>query len=127
MGTRCFISMKENGRIKGVTCNYDGYIECAGMTQFLDFTDRDSLRRLIDHGDMSSLGTAVNNTAFLTGGNHGAREYRGADSICESESVEYAYVLDENRRWQYYRPGDDDARDLESDLRICCPGIFQIT
>ena len=127
MGTRCFISLRENGRIVGVTCHYDGYIECAGMTLFLGFSDKDLLRRLIGHGDMSSLGTAISNTAFIGDGSCGAREYLDPEDVFQSEPVEYAYVLDEERGWEYYKKGEKEARELEPDLRACCPGVFQIS
>ena len=126
MGTRCFISLKENGKIRGVACHYDGYIECAGMTLFLAFSDKELLKRLIDRGDMSSLGTGIGNTAFVMGGNRGAREYREPEEALLSESAEYVYVLDEDRKWRYYRRGETEARELEPDLKICCPGVFQI-
>ncbi len=88
MGTRCFISMKEGNRIKGVSCSYDGYIECTGMTLLSAFSDRSVLRRLIDRGDMSSLGTAIGNTAFYGRGK--PRTYADAGRLSEKEDAEYA-------------------------------------
>jgi len=122
MGTRCFISMKEGGRIKGVTCSYDGYIECTGMTLLSAFSDRSVLRRLIDRGDMSSLGTAISNTAFYGSGK--PRVYPDARRLCEKEGTEYAYLLDDDGRWYYYRAGDETVRDLETDLRLAYPEGF---
>ena len=123
MGTRCFISMKEGGRIKGVTCSYDGYIECTGMTLLSAFSDRSVLRRLIDRGDMSSLGTAISNTAFYGSGK--PRVYPDARRLCEKEGTEYAYLLDDDGRWYYYRAGDETVRDLETDLRLAYPEGFR--
>ena len=116
--------MKEGGRIKGVTCSYDGYIECTGMTLLSAFSDRSVLRRLIDRGDMSSLGTAISNTAFYGSGK--PRVYPDARRLCEKEGTEYAYLLDDDGRWYYYRAGDDEVRDLETDLRIAYPEGFRL-
>ena len=123
MGTRCFISMRDGNRIKGVSCSYDGYIECTGLTLLSAFSDRSTLGRLIDRGDMSSLGTGICNTAFYGSGR--PRTYPDAKNLCEKEDAEYAYLLDEDGRWYYYRAGDESARDLENDLRLAYPEGFR--
>ncbi len=115
--------MKEGNRIKGVSCSYDGYIECTGMTLLSAFSERSVLRRLIDRGDMSSLGTGIGNTAFYGSGK--PRTYPDACRLCEREDAEYAYLLDDDGRWYYYRAGDDSVRDLETDLRQIYPDGIQ--
>ncbi|MBR4504373.1 MAG: hypothetical protein IKP20_05330 [Candidatus Methanomethylophilaceae archaeon] len=114
MGTKCFISMEYGDSIRGVSCSYDGYIGSAGMTLLSAFSDRSLLGMLIDKGDMSSLGTALNNTSFC-GGN--PRTYSPGEDLCAKESAEYAYVLGEDGRWAYYKIGDPERRDLESDVQ----------
>ena len=69
---------------------------------------------LIEKGDMSSLGTALNNTSFCGGD---PRTYRSGEDLCAKESAEYAYVPGEDGRWAYYRIGDAEKRDLESDVQ----------
>jgi len=115
--------MREGDRIKGVSCSYDGYIECTGMTLLSSFSDRSILKRLIDRGDMSSLGTGISNTAFYGSGK--ARVYEDSKHLCEKEAAEYAYLLDSDGRWYYYRAGDESVRDLETDLRQAYPESFR--
>ena len=45
--------------------------------------------------------------------------------LCEKEGTEYAYLLDDDGRWYYYRAGDETVRDLETDLRLAYPEGFR--
>ena len=56
MSTRCLIGKVEtNGKIRAIYCQHDGYPDGVGQT-LVDFYDGSNIDRLLDLGDLSSLG-----------------------------------------------------------------------
>ncbi len=59
MSTRCRIGIKnENGTITSIYCHHDGYVE-GGVGEMLvtNYKDESKIRKLMELGDMSALGT----------------------------------------------------------------------
>jgi|TARA_B110000908_G_scaffold13704_1_gene15825 hypothetical protein len=59
MGTRSTIAMKTEEGIRGVYCHWDGYIDHNGTLLTNFYKDEASAKKLIDLGDLSSLGEVV--------------------------------------------------------------------
>ena len=63
MATRSVIGMVNDDKsITGIYCHYDGYLENNGRILLHHYKDVDSVRKLIDLGDLSCLGENVNPT-----------------------------------------------------------------
>jgi hypothetical protein len=60
MATRSSISIKTpEGKYRGIYCHNDGYLSYNGRVLKEHYTDVDKINRLIDLGDISSLGERV--------------------------------------------------------------------
>ena len=58
MSTRCRIGIQnQDGTITSVYCHHDGYLEHVGNILVKHYTDESKIRKLMELGDMSSLGT----------------------------------------------------------------------
>lgn len=56
MGTRSNIAIKNNdGTYDFVYCHWDGYLNHNGVILWKHYRDEETIRRLVDHGDISSL------------------------------------------------------------------------
>ena len=56
MATRSTIAIKEeDGKVKGIYCHWDGYINSNGKILMNHYSDVDKIRQLINIGDLSSL------------------------------------------------------------------------
>jgi hypothetical protein len=60
MGTRSTIALEfADGTVEQVYCHWDGYLEHNGKILLENYSDPFKLRKLIDNGDISSLGTEI--------------------------------------------------------------------
>ena len=59
MGTRSFIAVKTESGYKGVYCHWDGYLSNNGRILFENYTDLETVNKLIDGGGISSLGEII--------------------------------------------------------------------
>jgi len=58
MSTRCRIGIKNSdGTIESIYCHHDGYVSYVGSILVNHYKTEDKIRKLLDLGDMSSLGT----------------------------------------------------------------------
>lgn len=58
MSTRCRIGIQNpNGTITSIYCHHDGYPAYVGKCLVDFYTDEDKIRKLMELGDMSALGT----------------------------------------------------------------------
>lgn len=63
MGTRSTIALEfADGSVGQVYCHWDGYLSYNGKILFENYQDPFKLQKLIDHGDLSSLGTDIGET-----------------------------------------------------------------
>jgi hypothetical protein len=56
MGTRSYIGMEKMGRVEYVYCHWDGYPSYNGVMLQEHYTDEQKIQKLLDMGDISSLG-----------------------------------------------------------------------
>ena len=60
MATRSTIAIeRQDGTIAMVYCHWDGYLENNGRILYQHYSDPAKLERLIEHGDISSLGEDI--------------------------------------------------------------------
>lgn len=59
MSTNSVIAIKENNKFKCIYCHWDGHIHYNGSILNKSYQDVDKINRLIDLGDISSLGEEV--------------------------------------------------------------------
>lgn len=127
MSTRCRIAIKEeNGTYRSIYCHNDGYPNYVGEILEIYYTDINKIEKLMDLGDLSSLGASLEfkNPADLFKDpkayvlNNGTTDYnRWRDegtraevsntieelvSLAESNAAEFLYVF-ENGKWNIER------------------------
>ena len=56
MSTRSSISLKKNGQFKSIYCHNDGYLEGVGRTLYNNYKTERDVEKLLELGDLSSLG-----------------------------------------------------------------------
>lgn len=127
MSTRSVITKKEpNGKFRAIFCHSDGYLAGGvGETLVRFYTDSETVDKLLDLGDMSSLGEKpigyltnfeVDRTGCVTYKERGetnvdAREFDSIEQILEyySDCDYFYFFIDED--WKYcdynYEPGDE--------------------
>ena len=60
MATRSRIAIeKQDGTVDSIYCHFDGYIDGVGKTLFENYSDREKVEKLIELGDLSSLGSQI--------------------------------------------------------------------
>ena len=59
MSTRSAIIMRDGNRYRGIYCHWDGYPEGVGAVLLKHYRDDDKIRRLMDLGDISILGSKL--------------------------------------------------------------------
>ena len=99
MSTRCRIGIQnENGTISSIYCHHDGYIDGGvGERLYIHYTNEEKIRKLLELGDMSSLGTepVSNLNAWKTPG------------FCKDWHKEYMKLHPENMCDTYASRGED--------------------
>lgn len=144
MGTRSTISIhNKNGEIKSVYCHWDGYYEHNGVILYNFYNTVSKVNRLIDYGDISSLGTEIGKKHDFINLYHGCTFYhrdRGEDkniAITDIEDVknpynqiseeEYNYIfVEETGEWIAKKEGEEKYQKLENILRKISLSVWMI-
>ena len=118
MSTRSCIGFEhDDGRVTGVYCHWDGYIDGVGRTLQEHYSDRDNTSRLVAGGDISSLGAEIGQQHDFNAPPEGVTNYYGRDrgetgvearhfgnrdqfvqNYCRV-GTEYAYLLTKEGQW----------------------------
>lgn len=101
MATRGRIAIKENGKYRYVYNHYDSHIDSLGVTLFKHYKDADTVRALINLGDLSSVGITVDNNASCY------KEHIALKNVKTKGTVAF---FREGRTWEdfdYYKPDED--------------------
>ena len=110
MGTPCAIGMKmEDGSVRAIRCNYDGYVAGAGTILGGWYTDAAKVEALLDLGEQSQLAEEPADCVAYHRDRHElmrpARRFASVDDyqhLAEGEmSVDYLYVYDDGK-WLVY-------------------------
>lgn len=103
MATRSTIAIQnEDGTVTGIYCHWDGYPEHNGKILVNDYTTEEKVRELIALGDISSLGSTINETEAY-GRDRGERSVGPHKGLSHREFVgkygkEYHYLF-KNGEW----------------------------
>jgi predicted glycosyl hydrolase (DUF1957 family) len=93
MATRSTINLKlEDGKFRHVYCHWDGYLENGvGETLLLYYNTIDEINKLMDHGDMSVLGSNIKDCEFY--------KDRGEDDV-EAKILEFDEI--DGEQYNYF-------------------------
>lgn len=115
MATRSLIGMvKEDKSIQVIYCHWDGYPEYVGLQLELNYRDADTIQKLLDMGDRSSLkGTPTAEDSYAATQNQPVKpwilssmeEFKTADKA----GTEYAYLWSIDSGWQIFKVGYDES------------------
>jgi hypothetical protein len=108
MATRSRIALEtESGIVKSIYCHWDGYVSGVGKTLYNHY-DREKLEKLIELGDISSLGESTENTVAYCrdrGEDFHSTDYLNIEGFfgnCFRSGEEYAYYLNKDGVWMLY-------------------------
>jgi hypothetical protein len=108
MSTRSRIAIEtESGTVKSIYCHFDGYVSGVGKTLFNHY-DREKLEKLIELGDISSLGESTENTVAYCrdrGEDFHSTDYLNIEGLfenCFRSGEEYTYYLNKDGVWMLY-------------------------
>lgn len=122
MGTRSRIAIKTENEIKSVYCHWDGYPTWNGRMLFNHLNNRESAEKIIELGDISSLGDSLecpeghtfdnkigNHTVFYGRDrkerNISAIKHNGLTGLindAQKSDAEYIYLFDcEKNKWLF--------------------------
>lgn len=135
MSTRCTIGIfNDNNTITSIYCHHDGYPAYVGKTLLECYTDTDIINRLMDLGDLSSLGedlyanghtwkAPIEGVCVAYGRDRGEKDVEGMilDDLYSFErhgkdiGCEYQYLFKDNK-WTYRKIfGDNTWKELTAE------------
>jgi len=105
MSTRSRIAIEnESGIVNSIYCHFDGYVDGVGITLFKHY-DKEKLQKLIELGDISSLGESTEDTVAYCrdrGEDLHSTSYLDVEGLFElgfGSSVEFVYCLNRDGIW----------------------------
>ena len=105
MSTRSRIAIEnQDGTVQSIYCHFDGYIDGVGKTLFNHY-DREKLEKLIELGDISSLGeSTIDTIAYCRDRDEDFHStgYLNVEDLFElgfGSSVEFVYCLNRDNIW----------------------------
>jgi hypothetical protein len=108
MATRSFIAKKESdSSYTAVYCHWDGYPEGVGETLKNFYSNPQDIQKLLEGGDMSSLGKTLNETVYYTQRGEDPHNKTISNSLNEliklahDVNAEYLYVFD--KEWSHVK------------------------
>jgi hypothetical protein len=111
MSTRSRIAIEnESGIVNSIYCHFDGYVDGVGITLFKHY-DKEKLQKLIELGDISSLGESTEDTVAYCrdrGEDLHSTSYLDVEGLFElgfGSSVEFVYCLNRDGIWLVCRDG----------------------
>jgi hypothetical protein len=104
MSTRSRIGIQnQDGSVNSIYCHFDGYPEGVGSTLQEHYSDRDKLQKLIELGDISSLGDDLLTTIAYhrdRGEDYfPSRRNESLELFKKSDFEEYGYVYTLENKW----------------------------
>lgn len=113
MATRSLIGFtKEDGKIQVIYCHWDGYPEYVGLQLWLNYKDEETIQKLMDLGDRSSLRGAPTeeDTYLVTQATKIVPTiYDDFQQFLDNDKggTEFFYLWDKG--WNIYKVGHDDT------------------
>jgi hypothetical protein len=108
MATRSRIAIEnQDGTVDSVYCHFDGYLRGVGKTLFNHY-DREKLEKLLELGDISVLGTSIEDTVAYCrdrGEDLHFKTFKDVEDLFENgfnSGEEYVYFLPKSGIWKVY-------------------------
>ena len=108
MATRSRIAIEnQDGTVNSIYCHFDGYVEGVGKTLFNHY-DREKLEKLLELGDISSLGESTEDTVAYCrdrGEDLHFKTFKDVEDLFGNgfnSSEEYIYCLNKDGVWLIY-------------------------
>jgi len=122
MATRSRIAIEnQDGTVQSIYCHFDGYVDGVGKRLFNHY-DREKLKKLIELGDISSLGESTENTVAYArdrGEDLHSTGYLCVEGLFENgfnSGEEYVYCLNRDGIWLVCRDGSSNVAILKEEL-----------
>ena len=122
MATRSRIAIEnQDGTVSSVYCHFDGYLRGVGKTLFNHY-DKEKLQKLIELGDISSLGDGTEDTIAYhrdRGEDFYSASYSNVEELIEegfSSGVNYIYCLTKDGIWLVNKCGESVVSYLVDEL-----------
>jgi hypothetical protein len=122
MSTRSRIAIeKESGIVNSIYCHFDGYISGVGKTLFNHY-DKEKLQKLIELGDISSLGESIIDTVAYCrdrGEDLNFTTFPNVEDLFDygfESGIEYVYCLTKDGIWLVNRCGSSYVEILKETL-----------
>jgi hypothetical protein len=105
MSTRSRIAIEnQDGTVDSIYCHFDGYVDGVGKTLFNHY-DREKLEKLLELGDISSLGTSTTDTVAYCrdrGEDLHFTTFKDVEDLFSNgfgSGIEYIYCLTKHGIW----------------------------
>lgn len=122
MATRSRIAIEnQDGTVKSIYCHWDGYVSHNGKILF-DHYDNEKLEKLIELGDISSLGESTEDTvAYARDRNEDLNftTFPNVEDLFDygfESGIEYIYCLTKDGIWLMNRLGSNHVAILKEEL-----------
>ena len=122
MATRSRIAIEnQDGTVKSIYCHWDGYLGGVGKTLFNHY-DKEKLEKLIELGDISSLGESTEDTvAYARDRNEDLnfKEFPNVEDLFDygfESGIEYIYCLTNSGIWLMNKLGSNHVAILQEEL-----------
>ena len=113
MATRSLIGLtKEDGTIQVIYCHWDGYPSGVGLQLALNYNDVETIQKLMDLGDRSSLTGAptADETYYATQGNKIVPTiYDNFQQFVDNDKAGAEYFYLWSKGWTIYKVSHDDT------------------
>ncbi len=94
MGTRSTIALEfADGSVSQVYCHWDGYLDGVGRQLVEDYSNPFELQKVIDQGDMSSIGEPYTDRGESYEDTKACRFQNFDEYVAECQREEYDYIL----------------------------------
>ena len=122
MATRSRIAIEnQDGKVKSIYCHWDGYLSGVGKTLFNHY-DKEKLEKLIELGDISSLGESTEDTvAYARDRNEelNFKEFYDVEDLFDygfEIGIGYIYCLTNSGIWLMNKLGSNHVVILQEEL-----------
>lgn len=147
MSTRSYIMIEtDDGKYKGIYCHSDGYLTYNGAILVDHYKERDKVEKLIELGNLSSLGEKINPNpdaphsfdyrerqmgvcvAYGRDRGESGQEAKviSLKLLADDPWIEYVYIYTKDNRWKYfegYKHEENKLKDVEEELNAMFEGF----
>lgn len=115
MSTRSTISIEnQDGTFDSIYCHFDGYLSNNGKLLIENYTTEEDVKKLLSHGDMSSLGkTPEESTFYHRDRGEDFNMAEGVSNIFRKELTEDYNYLFTGGEWFYFEYGQKELKKVE--------------